>query len=185
MKSNNSDEITHHQSTYLNEYQQMNTNHFSQQQHRFDSKHNLKLEHFKFSPSNKSTTPHNSAINNTTQTGNNTISSISSNNANNSNNGKSKNVVLTIQNQNLLVSATLNASIQAIAVSNSNNSTNNNSGTSNNASRHRILRNKVINNNTPPDNNLNANDDSNPHSANNNLSSQQAIQQKLTYLKVI
>jgi hypothetical protein len=181
MKSHSSDENTGYNqtttmtNTYLNDYHQQ-----QQQNHRFDAKHNLKLEHFKFSPSNKSMTPHNSAITNTL----NQSSGLSNGNS------KNKNVLVTIQNQNLLVQATLNASIQAISTNNvSNNS-------SSNASRHKILRNKVFNNNNYTDTNHNESsstttDAGNIHSSNSTIPSstitsqqqQQAMQQKLTYLK--
>ncbi len=183
MKSHSSDENTGYNqtttmtNTYLNDYQQQQ----QQQNHRFDAKHNLKLEHFKFSPSNKSMTPHNSAI--TTNTLN------QSNGPSNSNSKNNKNVLVTIQNQNLLVQATLNASIQAI-------STNNVSNSSSNASRHKILRNKVFNNSlNSTDNNHNESSSTdaanNIHSSNSTIPSstitsqqqQQAMQQKLTYLK--
>ena len=202
MKSHSSDENTGYNqttttNTYLNDHNHHhlngNTFNYHQHQHRVDSKHNLKLEHFKFSPSNKSMTPQNSAITNTLS------------HYNGANSSTKKNVLLTIQNQNLLVHATLNASIQAISTNNVSNgvggggsSTNHNN---NNSSRHKILRNKVFNNslNSTNSNNNNNNYSTPPdihnesdvyvhssHSTNPPTSSQQqqqAMQQKLTYLK--
>ena len=165
-----------HASISLSEQQQQ-FNHYTQQ-HRYDSKPTLKLEHFKFSPSNKSITPHNSALTNTNI---NTTSNTNSTSFN-SNSTSKKNVLLTIHNQNLLVSATLNASIQAIAANNNNNT---NSNSNQNTSRHKVLRNKVFNapsdNSTNP-NNTNSNNELEPN-LNSSTSSQQAMQQKLTYLK--